>query len=509
MRKSIIVVGGGTAGWITLAYLAATVDADLTIVHSDEVNIIGVGESTTPIIKNVANTIGLDDSTWMKECRASYKYGIDFYNFGKLNSRWRHLYDDLLPGQIYNNPLIDNGKIEFKSNITSTQYFLSQRAKGHSCYDIDYYNTSQGGCSYLTDNRLSPYDQEGRMNFSSNHLYSYHVNANLFGQSLKKHTSPDKFKEIRSTIRHVEVDENGVKNLILDDGSILSGDLYIDCTGFARLLTKELTTYVKHDKLLNNAAVWGQVKGHNIDLPNTRSTAKEAGWIWEIPTWGQVGSGHVYCDDFITEEQATDTITKHWADQGLVWTPDKKVKFVSGRLKEIAITNVVANGLGQSFIEPLEATSIMITCYTAINIARLFNKHQGWDPQVARAMSIVADKYIGGTMDFISAHYTLSDRIDTDYWRAYDRTDALEKVCHDIEQHINRGWAKREEVVLNAYNWTSLLVGFDKPYIRDLPTFSDSDIENYEFYTRQLIENYQHVYKNNISIKDKLQQIHG
>ena len=151
----------------------------------------------------------------------------------------------------------------------------------------------------------------------------------------------------------------------------------------------------------------------------------------------------------------------------------------------------------------------MITCYTAINIARLFNKHQGWDPQVARAMSIVADKYIGGTMDFISAHYTLSDRIDTDYWRAYDRTDALEKVCHDIEQHINRGWAKREEVVLNAYNWTSLLVGFDKPYIRDLPTFSDSDIENYEFYTRQLIENYQHVYKNNISIKDKLQQIHG
>ena len=498
MKKKIIVVGGGTAGWITLAYLAATVDADLTIVHSDEVNIIGVGESTTPIIKNVADTIGLDDRTWMRDGRASFKYGIDFHNFNTVGKRWRHLYDDLLPAQIYNNPLIDNGKVLFENSATSVEYFLSQRAKGHPCYDIDYYNASQGGCSFLVDNRLSPYDEDGLMNFSSNHRYSYHVNAHQFGQSLRNHTSPEKFTEIRATIRHVELDENGVKNLILDDGSKLAGDLYVDCTGFARLLTKELTTYVKHDRLLNNAAVWGQVKGHNIDTPYTVSTAKDAGWIWEIPTWGQVGSGHVYCDDFITEEQALDTITRHWADRGLTWTPDKSVKFVSGRLKEIAIKNVVANGLGQSFIEPLEATSIMITCYTAINIARLFNKHQGWTAQVSRAMSTMMDKYIGSTMDFISAHYTLSDRRDTDYWCAYNRVDGLEKVCADIEQQLKRGWARKEEVVLNAYNWTSMLVGFEKPYLGPLPALTDKQVANYEFYTQQLIANYQHIYKNNI-----------
>ena len=498
MKKKIIVVGGGTAGWITLAYLAATVDADLTIVHSDEVNIIGVGESTTPIIKNVADTIGLDDRTWMRDGRASFKYGIDFHNFNTVGKRWRHLYDYLLPAQIYNNPLIDNGKVLFENSATSVEYFLSQRAKGHPCYDIDYYNASQGGCSFLVDNRLSPYDEDGLMNFSSNHRYSYHVNAHQFGQSLRNHTSPEKFTEIRATIRHVELDENGVKNLILDDGSKLAGDLYVDCTGFARLLTKELTTYVKHDRLLNNAAVWGQVKGHNIDTPYTVSTAKDAGWIWEIPTWGQVGSGHVYCDDFITEEQALDTITRHWADRGLTWTPDKSVKFVSGRLKEIAIKNVVANGLGQSFIEPLEATSIMITCYTAINIARLFNKHQGWTAQVSRAMSTMMDKYIGSTMDFISAHYTLSDRRDTDYWCAYNRVDGLEKVCADIEQQLKRGWARKEEVVLNAYNWTSMLVGFEKPYLGPLPALTDKQVANYEFYTQQLIANYQHIYKNNI-----------
>lgn len=509
MKKKIIVVGGGTAGWITLAYLAATVDAELVIVHSDEVNIIGVGESTTPIIKNVADTIGLDDRTWMRDGRATFKYGIDFHDFNVIGNRWRHLYDDLLPGQIYNNPLIDNGKVIFEHGATSVEYFLSQRAAGHSCYDIDYYNMSQGGCSFLVDNRLSPYDQHGEMNFSSNHRYSYHVNAHHFGQSLKNHTNPDKFREIKSTIRHVEFDNAGVKNLILDDGSKLSGDLYIDCTGFSKLLTKELTTYIKHDKLLNNAAVWGQVKGHNVDTPYTKSTAKDAGWIWEIPTWGQIGSGHVYCDDFITEEQATDTITKHWADQGLVWTPDKKVKFVSGRLKEVAVKNVVANGLGQSFIEPLEATSIMITCYTAINIARLFNKHQGWTDSVSRAMSIVMDKYISSTMDFISAHYTLSDRRDTDYWRAYDRTNALEEVCESIKNQLKRGWAKRNEVVLNAYNWTSMLVGYNKPYLESLPTFTSQQLDNYQFYTKQLIDNYRHIYKNNISIKDRLNQIHG
>jgi tryptophan halogenase len=507
--KKIIVVGGGTAGWITLAYLAATVDAELIIVHSDEVNIIGVGESTTPIVKNVADTIGLDDRTWMRDGRATFKYGIDFNDFNTIGKRWRHLYDDLLPAQIYNNPLIDNGKITFDNSQTSVEYFLSQRAAGHPCYDMDYYNISQGGCSYLVDNRLSPYDQDNVMNFSSNHRYSYHVNAHQFGQSLRKHTSTDKFKEIRSTIRHVEFDDNGVKNLILDDGSTLSGDLYIDCTGFAKLLTKELTTYVKHDKLLNNAAVWGQVKNHTVDTPYTVSTAKEAGWIWEIPTWGQIGSGHVYCDDFITEEQALDTITQHWADKGLTWTPDKSVKFVSGRLKEVAIKNVVANGLGQSFIEPLEATSIMITCYTAINIARLFNKHQDWTLQVSRVMSAIMEKYIAGTMDFVSAHYTLSDRRDTDYWQAYNRENALEKVCADIEQQLKRGWAQRDEVVLNAYNWTSMLVGFEKPYLGKLPTLSQKQIDNYEFYTKQLIENYRHIYQNNISIKDKLQQIHG
>ena len=507
--KKIIVVGVGTAGWITLSYLAATVDAELVIVHSDEVNTIGVGESTTPIIKNVADTIGLDDRTWMRDSRATFKYGIDFHNFSTTTSRWRHLYDDLLPAQIYSNPLIDNGKIIFENGTTSVEYFLSQRAKGIESYDMDYYNDSQGGCSFLTDNRLSPFDQNGAMNFSSNHRYSYHVNAYDFGLSLKKHTNPEKFTEIRSTIRHVEFDESGVKNLILDDGSKLSGDLYIDCTGFAHLLTNELTTYVEHDTLLNNAAVWGQVKGHNIDAPYTKSTAYEAGWVWEIPTWGQVGSGHVYCNDFITEEQALDTITKHWADKGLVWTPDKSVKFVSGRLKDTAIKNVVANGLGQSFIEPLEATSIMITCYTAINIARLFNKHQGWTAQVSRAMSVMMDKYIGTTMDFISAHYILSDRRDTDYWRAYDRTNGLEKVCADIEQQLKRGWARRDEVVLNAYNWTSMLIGFNKPYLGKLPDLTQQQIEDYGFYTRQLIDNYQHHYKNNISIKDRLQDIHG
>ena len=131
--KKIIVVGGGTAGWITLAYLAATVDAELIIVHSDEVNIIGVGESTTPIVKNVADTIGLDDRTWMRDGRATFKYGIDFNDFNTIGKRWRHLYDDLLPAQIYSNPLIDNGKITFDNSQTSVEYFLSQRAAGHPC----------------------------------------------------------------------------------------------------------------------------------------------------------------------------------------------------------------------------------------------------------------------------------------------------------------------------------------------------------------------------------------
>ena len=146
----IIVVGGGTTGWISLAYLAATTNAELTIIHSEEVDSLGVGESTTPTIKHVADTCGIDEVEWMKDAKASFKYGIEFINFNKIGSRWAHVFDDLLPGQSFHTPISEFGKDKFKKEISSVEYFLTQRRKGVSGYDIDWFNNSQGGSEYLT-----------------------------------------------------------------------------------------------------------------------------------------------------------------------------------------------------------------------------------------------------------------------------------------------------------------------------------------------------------------------
>ena len=327
-------------------------------------------------------------------------------------------------------------------------------------------------------------------------------------RSLRNHLDPERYQEIQATVVDINRNDHGITSLQLDNGTVIAGDVFIDCTGFKKLLIGSMTDFVPHPKLLNNAAVWGQVKGYNSDRPSTVSTAQQCGWIWEIPTWGQMGSGHVYCNEFATEQQAIDTISQYWEKQGFVWYHDKSVKFQSGRLREIACGNVIANGLGQSFIEPLEATSIMITCVTAINISKVYNKHKSWDSKSSKLLSTYMDRFIESTMEFVSAHYTLSDRCDTEYWRAYDRRGALELVSSLIEQQFNRGWAAPDETTLNGYNWTNMLIGYNKPYLGKLPVFSQEQLDNYEFYTSQLMENYRWLYRNNKTIAQRLKEIH-
>lgn len=508
MKNKIIVVGGGTAGWITLAYLAATTDAELTIIHSDEVDIIGVGESTTPTIKNVADAIGLDETTWMRDSLATYKYGIEFKNYNHDGSIWRHAYNDLLPGQVYQTPIIDFGKHAFARQKNSAQYFLTQRQRYGNEYDAMRYDRAHGGCSFLTDNKLSPIGADGKCNFSSYHKYSYHVNAHAFGKSLRNHLNPDRFVEVQDTVVDILRNDNGITHLVLASGNTIPGDVFVDCTGFKRLLIGSMTDFVSHPKLLNNAAVWGQIKGYNSDRPSTVSTAQANGWIWEIPTWGQMGSGHVYCNHFITEQHAIDTIEEYWKKQGRQWIHDKSVKFQSGRLRQIAVKNVIANGLGQSFIEPLEATSIMISCVTAINISKIYNKHNSWTEKSSSVLAAYMDKFIESTMEFVSAHYTLSDRRDSEYWRAYDRRDSVEIVSALIEQQLQRGWANYDETTLNGYNWINMLLGYNKPYLGKLPEFSQHELENYEFYSEQLIKNYEWLYRNNIPTVQRLKEVH-
>lgn len=505
--NKIVIVGGGTSGWITLAYLAATTNIDLIIIHSDEIDTLGVGESTTPTIKHVAETCGINEVDWMKKSKASFKYGIEFLNFNNIGSKWFHSFDDFIPSQCFSTPITEFGKSVYHKQSSSVEYFLHQRLKNNK-YNSDWFNASQGGSQFLVDKELSPYNNQGISNFNKFPGYSYHINAHEFGNSLRDNVPLDRYTEIKSTIKNVEYDEDGVKSLTLVDGSKINADLYIDCSGFNRLLIKKLTKFIPYDGLINNAAVWGSVKSQSY-RPSTISVAQKYGWIWETPTWGQIGSGYVFCDDFISVEDAENFMIKYWQSKGHNWKPKRSVKFNSGSLDNVAVKNVISNGLGQSFIEPLEATSIMVICVTVKNISKLINKNKMWTNKESMIFSKVMKKFLNETMNYVLGHYTLSNRNDSEYWRSYNKSNSIKITSDMIESKLKNGWVHHGETNLNLYNWASMLVGYDKPYINKLPNLTRSQINDYKFYTQQLISNYNYLYKNNISIKDRLNYINS
>ena len=243
--------------------------------------------------------------------------------------------------------------------------------------------------------------------------------------------------------------------------------------------------------------------------PSTISIAQKYGWIWETPTWGQIGSGYVFCDDFISISDAEKYMINYWKSKGYDWKPKRSVKFNSGSLDSIAVKNVISNGLGQSFIEPLEATSIMVICVTVKNISKLINKNKRWGIKESLIFSKVMKKFLNETMEYVLGHYTLSNRNDTEYWRAYNKNDAVKITSDMIQSKLNNGWVHHGETNLNLYNWASMLVGYDKPYLNQLPYLTQNQIDQYKFYTSQLISNYTYHYKNNISVEDRLKFINS
>ena len=502
MKKSVCIVGGGTAGWITLSYLAATTDLDLTIIHSDEIDIIGVGESTTPAVRHVAKMVGLDETAWMRDAKATYKYGIDFQDWIRPGSVWFHSFDDQMSAQQFHQPLSQNGRFHYKRELSSVEYFLNLRSKDPK-YDIDLFNRFHGSQQFLLDHQLSPYSLDGQENIGLFPGQAYHINAFEFGQSLRKHTNPERFTEIRATITEVKVNEQGIDKLVLEDGREITADIYFDCTGFNRLLSQHLTSFKKYEDLINNRAVFGEVKGFQSYKPATEAIAQRAGWIWAIPTWGQVGSGHVFCSDFMTDDDAVDTIVNHWRQRGYEYKPRKVIKFTGGRLHDIAIKNLISNGLGQSFIEPLEATSVMITCVTAIEFSKQYNKHQSWDIKSARVLDTVMKNLLEHTKDFVRYHYELSDRTDSDYWMQVRRPEALQEVSDMIDQRV------KKETLLNGFNWASMLVGYEKPYVNQVSNISNRQLEEYLHYVEMMKNHYEFLCRDNLTIKQRLEQING
>jgi tryptophan halogenase len=413
----------------------------------------------------------------------------------------------MLPHQVFSRPITENGKELYKKELTSVDYYLK-----HFKTDAERFNRTHGPQEFLVENRLSPFNQRHEVNISQYPGYSYHINAFDFGNSLRNHTPTDKYTEIVKTVVDVAYCDKGVDYLTLEDGTIVNADIFVDCTGFKKLILGNLSEWTHYSELANNAAVWGQIKGVRSDLPVTGVFAQESGWIWSIPTADQIGSGYVYCDRFSTEERAIEVITEFWASKGHKWEHFKSVKFDAGRLTEPSVKNVISNGLSQSFIEPLEATSIMVTCVTVKSLSEVINKHytEAWTEKHAQIHSRVMKQFIDHTKKFVHFHYKLSERDDTPYWREVaNHPNAVQELSDYIDVLSNGKWLSKGETLLNQWNWTSMMLGFGKQYVNQLPEIDNSRIDEYLHYSDLLIKNYEFVVGKNISIKEWLDIIHG
>lgn len=505
----ICIVGGGSAGWITLSYLAATTDCELTIIHSDDIETIGVGESTTPTIKYIADKIGVPEKEWLQKSDGTFKYGVEYLNWNGEGTRWFHSFDDLFPHQVIHTPLCDNGKMNYSRDLSSVDYYLKSRnGKGNSVE----YNNFHGPMEYLVDNGLSPYDIDHRCTISNYPGYSYHVNAGKFADALKYKIPISRYAEIKKKVTDVYYDENRIKSVKLENNQTVEADIWFDCTGQRKTLISKFSSWIPYEGYLkNDRAIAGEIKFNNDDLkhdhyryrPVTQAHAQDVGWIWSIPTRDRLGSGYVYCSNYIDDSKAELVIKEFWRKKGLEWNKARNIKFTAGRQHELAIGNVISNGLSQSFIEPLEATSLMITCTTVRAFEELYNKSKTWNSIKSKSLTKFMNRVIDHNKKFVEFHYRLSDRKDTVYWQSVAQgKDAVKELCDYTDSFKTDRWCEPGDTKFNQFNLISLLFGFDKEFTNDIENIDKVLLENYEHYVNSMRQHYLFLIRNNLTIKE-------
>ena len=399
--KNIVIVGGGTAGWMTAAAISRLLnhpEIKINLIESDTIGTVGVGEATIPHLRFFNQLLGLPEDDFVKKTNATFKLGIEFVNWDKLGKSYIH------PFGPYGVPM---GGLRFH------HYWLRQKQMG-SDIPVDEYNlqimAAKAGKFHRPQNiKKSPL---------STIDYAFHFDASLYAKYMRGFSEKNGVKRIEGKIvKSLQNPENGfIESVQLESGQIIKGDLFFDCSGFKGLLIEQTleTGYNDWSNYLPcNSAVAQASEKTGDPIPYTRATAKEAGWQWRIPLQSRTGNGHVYCNDYISDDEALKTLHKGM-DSKPIGT-HKQLRFKTGIRKKTWNKNVIALGLAAGFLEPLESTSIHLI-QTAI--ARLMtnfpDKHfNEADTNYYNERTLLEYEQV---RDFLILHYKATERDDTPFW---------------------------------------------------------------------------------------------
>jgi tryptophan halogenase len=403
MIRQIVIAGGGTAGWMAAAALSKVLRGKvaITLVESEEIGTVGVGEATIPMIQLFNRVLELDEDEFIRETQGSFKLGIEFVNWGRLGSRYMHAFGRF--GQ-------DLWTVPFH------QYWLKMYQAGQAP-DIGEYAITRVA-AYRNKFMRAPSDvQNSPLNDIT---YAFHFDAGLYARYLRRHAEGRGVQRVEGKIAEVSLraSDGHVQALVMEGGQRVEGQLFIDCSGFRGLLIEQAlkTGYEDWTHWLPcDRAVAVPCTAATPLTPYTRSTAHSAGWQWRIPLQHRTGNGHVFCSRHISEDEATAVLMNNLDGQALA--EPRTLRFTTGMRKQAWSRNVVAVGLASGFLEPLESTSIHLI-QTAI--ARLidFFPSSGFS-------AVDIDEYnrqtrfeIERIRDFIILHYHLNQRTDSAFWTA-------------------------------------------------------------------------------------------
>lgn len=408
----VVVLGGGSAGWITACLLHrewAARGGSVTVVESSAIGIIGVGEGSTPQLKGFFDHLGIAEDEWMPACDATYKLGIRFTGWSERPGFESYFHP--FPGPV---------------DLHSEPGFVHNCLLARRGFDVPAHPDDWFLASALAERGRAPHPSAS---FPFAPSYGYHFDAHRLGAFLRDWATQRGVTHFDRNVSEVELSGEGdVAALLCEGGERIEGDIFVDCSGFRSLIAQQalgVPFRAFAENLFNDRAVvmptpHATEPGDTLE-PQTEAIAMRAGWRWSIPLTSRIGNGYVYSSAHISDEAAEVEL------RDALGQPQGEARFLAmkvGRVEDSWRANCLAAGLSQGFIEPLEATALHIVIATALEFAQAFEAG-GFSPKHRDAFNrSIASRY-EGIRDYIFAHYRLNQRTDTDYWRANAANDAL------------------------------------------------------------------------------------
>ena len=441
--QRIVIVGGGSAGWMTAAALSRAIERDctITLVESDEIGIVGVGEATIPPIKLFNDMLGLDENEFLRRTKGTFKLGIQFVNWGRTGQRYFH------PFGSYGRPF---------DLVQIHHHWQRAHAEGKAG-SLDEY------CMAWAAANAGRFDHPSAdpRNVLSTYLYAYHFDASLYASVLRQYAQGRGVRRIEGKVVAVEQNpESGfVEGVRLHSGTVVGGELFIDCSGMRALLIEgalqcgyeNWSRWLPCDRAL-------AVPSENTELtPYTRSTAHAAGWQWRIPLQHRTGNGHVYCSEFIGDDEAAAILLANLEGEALA--APRPLRFTAGMRRQVWSKNCVALGLAAGFMEPLESTTIHLVQSGVDRLLKLFPDAR-FEPAVRDAFNRQTRFEYERIRDFLILHYTASERRDTPFWRHCAAIARPEGLQQKIEVFRACGQIFRDgEELFTEVGWLQVLLG--------------------------------------------------